>query len=567
MIQLHELEKFTEALEARMWQSHDIEAHLAEYQQHFANIERAYANGEPDNRYSFLIIIPVADRPQHLQSCLESLQTQLKLYGYGTGSDSTRVSVLIADDSKQPDSITRHQSITKSFNQRGLKIEYFGFNEQINLIQSLSDDERGSFADIIGNNPLDAFYHKGASIMRNITYLKLAQMQDQQTLFYFIDSDQEFNTLIDVNGKSIKLDAINFFYHLDQLFRTQNIEVLTGKVVGDPPVSPAVMAGNFLEDVITFFQQLSQLDGDGVCQFHQHKQMKADDASYHDMADLFGFRTSEHSYRYQCTLEGSHNHTACLQAFAEKLNTFFDGEHPTRKSFFEYQPPSSTVSARTIYTGNYIFKPSALRYFIPFAPLKLRMAGPVLGRIIKAETGGRFVSSYLPMLHKRTVDELGASEFRPGVEHSNELTDLSGEFERQYFGDVMLFSIEQLTTQGYPQITISSEAVANTVKAIDTEMQQRYLQKQQIINTSMQTLQQLLDNNTHWWHQSSPDAVRQTQHFIDTIRNNFKPDAKGYQMIGSATRRDERLNQIITAIAHYPEVRKQWITKVSESKL
>jgi hypothetical protein len=40
--------------------------------------------------------------------------------------------------------------------------------------------------------------------------------------------------------------AMNFLAQIDAIFGATDAEVLTGKVVGDPPVSPAVMAGNFL---------------------------------------------------------------------------------------------------------------------------------------------------------------------------------------------------------------------------------------------------------------------------------------------------------------------------------
>ena len=100
---------------------------------------------------------------------------------------------------------------------------------------------------------------------------------------------------------------------------------------------------------------------------------------------------------------------------------------------------TATSAARTVYTGNYVIRPENLRYFIPFATLKLRMAGPVLGRILKMRLKHRFVSANLPMLHNRTVDSIGQSEYRAGVINTNQSIDLSNEFIRQFYGDVMLF--------------------------------------------------------------------------------------------------------------------------------
>ncbi len=540
-------------IEDVLWSSPE-EGLLSLYHQFFQELEKLAADTAA-KRHRFVIVIPVADRPRHLSNCLNSLVELQQCFHYG--HNKALIHVIVADDSRQPEAIQQHQHLVDNFKNNSIEINYFGWEAQLATIATLPTEH--NLSAIIGNHSPEQFFHKGASITRNITYLYLSQLADEDTLFYFIDSDQEFKVNIDVNGHDHTLYGINYFYHLNRIFSERDIEILTGKVVGDPPVSPAVMAGNFMNDVASFLQQLSRLTPEDSCSFHTQQQRNNDDAAYHDMADLFGFKQSEHHFEYHCPITGQHNHQKCVEGFAQRLNSFFDGEHPTRKTFYEHQSVEASLTpARTIYTGNYIFRPSALRYFIPFAPLKLRMAGPTLGRIIKSDSGTGFVSANLPMLHNRTVDDSGVSEFRAGVDRSKYFVDLSNEFERQYFGDVMLFSIERLTAQGYPQITISSGAIANTAKEIEIEMQQRYLQKQQVINTSMQQLQQLLDNHTHWWHQSSPGAVRQTQHFIDTIRHNFKPDSKGYQMIESATHCEERLNQIIKAITEYPQQCRQW---------
>lgn len=113
--------------------------------------------------------------------------------------------------------------------------------------------------------------------------------------------------------------------------------------------------------------------------------------------------------------------------------------------------------ARTVYTGNYVFRASALNWFIPFAPLRLRMSGPTLGRLMKAGLGKRFVSANLPMLHTRTLDATGEAEFRPGVVTQANAIDLVDEFERQFFGDVMLFTVERLASLGFPRQALPDE--------------------------------------------------------------------------------------------------------------
>jgi hypothetical protein len=59
-------------------------------------------------------------------------------------------------------------------------------------------------------------------------------------------------------------------------------------------------------------------------------------------------------------------------------------------------------------------------------------------------------SANLPMLHTRTLDATGEAEFRPGVVTHADSIDLTDEFERQFVGDVMLFTVERLTAQDFP---------------------------------------------------------------------------------------------------------------------
>jgi hypothetical protein len=548
-------------IEAKLWQApHDGEL-LEQYQCLFREMEQL--NDAP--RHHFIIVIPVADRPQHLESCLGSTLMLCDTFGYGGREDGRyrKVSVLIADDSKELDNIERHREIATDYHRRGLTTHYFGQTEQLAQLDKLDARTRVQLQPILGDTPPDAFFHKGASMMRNITYLKLNEMVAgrDETLVYFIDSDQEFQVKVHTNEGERNLYAINYLYQLDKIFRDIKATILTGKVVGDPPVSPSVMAANFLDDVSAFLTELSNVTAESYCSFHNKPPLHSGDAAYHDMADLFGFTRAEQTYHYPCNLAGEHDHARCFTDFAHKLNRFFDGEHPTRKSYYEHQPLAETITpARTIYTGNYIFRAEALRYFIPFATLKLRMAGPVLGRIIQAEIGERFVSANLPMLHKRTVDELGQSEFRPGITREQRCVDLSGEFERQFFGDVMLFSMERLTAQGYPAAIPAAVQVAATVQQIETLIRRNYTLKHAQIGEKITALKALFKNREQWWQQTTmlAPACTNFSQFIANMEANFGDEAPGYQQIQSAAHRAQRRQQIVSAILSYRDDRKLW---------
>ena len=553
------LEKRLIELELTIWKDSPSEDDITQYHNTFKALEKLYELKTKDERYNFKIVIPVADRPQHLKQCLASLLTLCKSYEYGGFKNNKfeKISVLIADDSRENENIILHKKYCAELTRNGITTEYFGLAEQLALVKTSSDNNNLtriiSSADNINN-----FSHKGASIMRNITYLKLRKEKHKNnTLIYFIDSDQEF--CVNSPETDDNYYAINYFHYLNDIFKNQDVDILTGKVVGDPPVSPSVMAGNFQLDIQNFLSSISRLTPNNTCQFHQTQSSK-DDAAYHDMADLFGFSDQPHTHRYHCTLDKAHDNTDCFFDFSTKLEKFFYGEHPTRKTFFNYGNGFSTTDpARTVYTGNYVIKPSALSYFIPFATLKLRMAGPVLGRILKNMIDQKFVSANLPMLHKRTVESTGQSEFRAGVETKNKHVDLSNEFVRQFYGDVMLFSMEKITDAGFPDAPVNEEAIQTIIKQIYTTIKDIYTDKHDTILRLKTDIHLQLNDNNHWWNNSSEhsrdftEALLNFDTFLNNIQSNFDENSDAYKQITSLSDVEKNLDNILKAILHYSD--------------
>jgi len=521
-----------------------------------------------DERHHINVVIPVADRPVHLQTCLHSLMKLCSAFHYGgvSGNYYEKVSVIIADDSREQINRERHQQLARDFTQQGLHTSYFGITEQLQQLDTLNTSERESIVSILGTKDRSSYYHKGPSVMRNIACLKLNELQAPRQLFYFVDSDQEFRVKIQSGQGKQDWYAINYFAELDRVFSEQKVHLLTGKVVGDPPVSPAVMAGNFLEDVIAFLHELSGKSASDACRFHGSVQQNKGEAAYHDMAGLFGFEPSQEPYPYRCDVAGEHDHLECLQVFAQKLNQFFFGEHPTRKSFYEYAGAELDIKpARTVYTGNYVFNAAGLKYFIPFAALRLRMAGPVLGRVIRAEIGDAFVSANLPMLHKRTVEQTGQSEFRPGVIQDQYRVDLSSEFERQYYGDVMLFSMQKLTRDEYPESLLNSAHVEEVVKSTERTINRQYMTKHEQIMRKIELLKTLFNDADNWWNQPSglEDVKQCFDYFMHNMEHNYAPDSQAHRLVNSARNRSLRIEDIVNAIHAYPADRSAWEAMLS----
>ena len=554
-------------LESRLWADNQTQQdYLDRYQALFRELEDLIALQSIDNRHRVTVVIPVADRPGQLSDCIDSLLIQCKRYNYGGQANNqfNKLSVIIADDSVNAECIKQTKLLCEKSNNNGLSATYLGRDEQEELISQLSEKQKNDLVSHLGDMHIDRSKHKGPSAMRNLCYLYLSTNKQKQKndIFYFIDSDQLFS----INPEESNTQNINYFYYLDRIFTEHNAQLVTGKVVGDPPVSPAVMANTLLADVISLLQQILCSPSANPCQFHQHSPVDTEDATYHDMADLFGFTPENKSYEYDCPLSGEHTNHDCLVDFSHRLNQFFHGEHPTRSTHYQYlNPLDSIVPARTVYTGNYAFKSDALAYFIPFSNLRLRMAGPTLGRILKSVMGNRFISTNLPMLHKRTLGDTGKAECRPGVDITDNLVDLSQEYIRQYFGDVMLFSIEKLSSMDYPRITPDKTTLASLVQEVEDELNQKYRDKRHQVMKKLATLQSLvievLDNPDT---SELPDnSAKELGQFIANIEFNFGSGSVGFQHISNETIKTNHLENIVTAISNYHTDLESWNKAVS----
>ncbi len=548
-------------LEAALWRDGFDAALLPRYQAAFRELEALIAANGEDVRHDFVIVIPVADNPRQTRACLASLLALCHAYAYGGVVDGVyrKLSVLLADDSAEADAIGAHRALADEFGARGLRVEYFGRQAQLTLLDRL--DGVADLAGIVGTHERERFAHKGQAMMRNIAYLAIAARRPVHTLIYTVDADQMFGVNVPAAPGGEPVCALNYLFHLDEIFRSRDVQVLTGKVVGDPPVSPAVMAGNFLDDVLALLHELA-----GCAPSEPYRQPVADtrdggDAAYHDMAELFGFRKPVQVYRYRCDLPGTPSNADALLAFSRRLDSFFHGEHPTRVTWYRPDDALASVApARTVYTGNYVFRAEALTWFIPFAPLRLRMSGPGMGRMLRAELGERFAAANLPMLHRRTVADTGASEFRPGVRAGQVRVDLCDEFERQFHGDVMLFTLERLSAQGFPRTVPPAQAVEATLDAVRADMDARYHARRLAIRAQLTALRELFEDPARWWQHGEAyvELRANVRAFADNIEHHFGADSPCLARLDAPARRADWRARQLAAIARYAADRAAW---------
>lgn len=559
------------ALEGALWANGYDAAKLADYQAAHRRLEELIAAEGNDRRHKFIVFVPVADRPQQLAACLDSLLALCRAYGYGGMRDGRwhKVEAVIAEDSLGAAAIANDRALAEQVTRLGLTTHHFGPDEQAALLTSLDDAERAALAPALGDTATAYRGHKGQAAMRNLAHLHLARMQraqpDQRLLFWSIDSDQEFAVKVATAAGDAEVCAVSYFHRLDEIFERTDALLLTGKVVGDPPVSPAVMTGNFLADVLGFLADAAEGDPRSICRHHDHTTQREGEAAYHDMAERFGFRQADEAHNYPCPLTGWHTEADCFAHFASRLNGFFYGEHPTRISRYLHDDLWHTVQpARTVYAGNYVARPEALQHFIPFAPLRLRMSGPTLGRLLKAQVGPRFVSANLPMLHKRTVAGSTQSEFRPGVAERDARVDLNDEFERQFFGDVMLFSMERLTAAGYPQRRPTMADFCTTLDALRDELLIQYNARRTDIGVKLGKLYEMLDDPTAWWSPAAhTDVMRDFRNFADNVARNFADDAPWVGRINSAEYWQKKRAALASALVRYPDDAQAWAAAIS----
>ncbi|MBT7445011.1 MAG: hypothetical protein HN790_13730 [Methylococcales bacterium] len=526
--------------------------------------------GKHTQQKHFVLSIPIADRPEHLRGSLESIYQICHLYGYGGKTQGTfkKVTVIIVEDSKEQCHIDADISLAQEYTKKGLTVHHYGLDEQYQLMLKLPEAVRKQVSSIIGEPSVDKFYHKGQAVTRNLSHLKLLQLSEQNkafnkdhALYYFVDSDQQFRVNRVTEHGDEFVYALNYFHTINQIFNDNDIAMLTGKLVCDPPVSPSVMAANFLDDVTAFLQQISQKNHTTPCEFHPKQKIKPDDAAYHDMAQLFGLKSQHKTYDYCCTLKEKHDNAACFNTFSSRINHFFFGEHLTRKTYFTYQSPQNAIiPARTIYPGNYITTFEGLKYIIPFGQLRLRMSGPTAGRLIQSEIGQRFASVNLPMLHARTLQSDFKDEYRPGVEDNIEHIDLGDEFERQYFGDLMLFTVDRLAKSGINIEQYDEPTLSEMLSVIELELLNLYETKHHNVIHKNAEFIKAVNNSQAWWNtdNNSKEAVQQLQQFASNIQHNFNEQALAYQQIQSASHREKRIATILDALLHYQQDREAW---------
>ncbi len=194
------------------------------------------------------------------------------------------------------------------------------------------------------------------------------------------------------------------------------------------------------------------------------------------------------------------------------------------------------------------------------AGLKLRMAGPALGRILRKRLKQGFVSANLPLLHKRTIQTTYSNEFRSGIFREKNLIDISLEFNRQFWGDVMLFTLENLTELGYPDKRLGLPEITETAYDIQEKIWLLYKKRQDEIETKTETIERYLTDKGSWWNRGPgvEHALKNMDLFCSQIRNNFGGTSESMKKISGEIEEGASIAMIINAIHSFYEIDIAW---------
>ena len=160
---------------------------------------------------------------------------------------------------------------------------------------------------------------------------------------------------------------------------------------------------------------------------------------------------------------------------------------------------------------------------------------------------------------------LGLAEaFRPGVERTagtgQDSIDLSGEFERQFFGDLLLFTTEALVREADVRKPLAREDVGRIMDRKEQELLDLYQRKHETIVHRTRQLDELVFQAGHWWldDPGQTRALQQVRAFLDNITRNFGEQSPAWRQIRSPEHRAERKQQLSQALLEYRAERDAW---------
>ncbi len=92
--------------------------------------------------------------------------------------------------------------------------------------------------------------------------------------------------------------------------------------------------------------------------------------------------------------------------------------------------------------------------------------------------------------------------------------DLSMEFNRQFWGDVMLFSIEKLAEIAYPDSRVGLSVITEISYALQDKLWNLYKKRQTEIAVKKAKIESYISQEKFWWNREARSSKRCKEHAV-----------------------------------------------------
>lgn len=371
------------------------------------------------------IVVPVSDRNKFIDNLLLSIKSHLEAFNF----PHSLIAVHLINDSH--DDINREELWNFNFD-----VQVRNISDQIKELLTTYWEDRlktvyGTFIKPLPQNK-EKRERKWSGSTMNVGRLLLNKIMDKKNdIVWFIDSDEEFSILTkDTNSFKVVPHAFSAFHSLEEIFQQYNPDIVTGKITWDPAFSAPQMIRTQLIDLLA--------DNKDILPVHayHHENRAYNDLSLFSQAELprnysTGYPLLPFEDRWILS-----NHPA---------HSILLGHHISRPIC--YSNPDALLHDgsvdRKVYIGDIIWPGNVagthklLRFPSPFVESKIRLSGPILGKLI-TKMGESIHTANIPTYHRRISDinDLGHG-FRGGTTHKEDLIDISSLRAKQIEGDII----------------------------------------------------------------------------------------------------------------------------------
>jgi hypothetical protein len=164
----------------------------------------------------------------------------------------------------------------------------------------------------------------------------------------------------------------------------------------------------------------------------------------------------------------------------------------------------------------------------------------------------------------RLLEQESKAECRPGVSWQSTEVDLGGEFQRQFLGDLMLFTVEQLAGQGYPEQGSDVDRLDGLLESVIEDMQAKYSAQAAAnlaLAAELRALWQGWRGTSGAWSQTLADAEiwQRMEAFIDNLERTFSAQ------VGLSLHVDAWRTRLKAGLLDYPKAQRAWRRLVGQA--